>query len=109
MSERRVAARGCTHDGPPRASTSVSPASSCDERDQRGSQGWSADADHKRPSPHAVERCASCRSTESCDDRYDVPDPLKERIFAYVATHWSTTKGLNNTVILARLQWVPPS
>jgi len=38
--------------------------------------------------------------------KYDVPAKLQKRVFMYVQTQWSTTKGLDNQRILAK---VPPA
>lgn len=38
--------------------------------------------------------------------KYDVPAELQKRVFMYVQTQWSTTKGLDNQRILAKL---PPA
>jgi hypothetical protein len=38
--------------------------------------------------------------------KYDVPAKLQKRVFMYVQTQWSTTKGLDNQRILAKL---PPA
>ena len=38
--------------------------------------------------------------------KYDVPTKLQKRVFMYVQTQWSTTKGLDNQRILAK---VPPA
>ena len=35
--------------------------------------------------------------------RYDVPKKLEHRIFTYVQTQWSTSKGINTNIILAKL------
>ena len=38
--------------------------------------------------------------------KYDVPAKLQKRVFMYVQTQWSTTKGLDNQRILSKL---PPA
>merc|ERR1719329_2039242 len=38
--------------------------------------------------------------------KYDVPAKLQKRVFMYVQTQWSTTKGLDNQRILAK---IPPA